>query len=373
MVRCGRSTKITYFDMIVKLYGLSPAVLQRQDWQFGAFVLSPMAFVGLVGNGISFFVLLRPRFAREFRSLRLHLVLLSITEILFCATYMILDVLRAAMFTSQEKFARSAAAAAATGDVLLTTLLDSCLSTRNWCIALIAMSRWEVVVRPLASLRCKLLSNTRVKGLFFAFAVFSVLISCTRFLALKKFSVCHRPVTDNFSKNSNNSRINHESDVIFYEVLFVFAFQRVIPIAFILISTATITFKLICRHVCSKNNHNFGSHMNAILANRTVLLLTAVTLLLEGVYVVYKIVDLSGVANLSAFAVTLEKTNRVFLILDSCCNAVIYVLANRVLKEEVLVCLRCKAHSARGSRVRVFYRAVASRETNSAGIASTQI
>lgn len=375
MSDCGQTTKITHLTMIQWLYDRDPQVLRQHDWQFGAFVLTPMAFCGLLGNGLSFAVLLRPRFEREFRCLRLHLVLLSLTEITFCGTYMTLDIIRAVIFTSGLRRAGDEVIPAT--DVLLTGLIDSSLSLRNWCIALIALSRLEVVMRPLASLRCKIFSNSRVKGMFAGFLLTSLTISSLRQVVIKKFALCLRNSSSNDSQSGNESYIYHDSDTTFYEVLFVFAFQRVLPILFITISTCAITFKLVIRHSCrgsSENNRkSLRNKTNAHLANRTVVFLTVVCLLLEGTYVIYKIIDLSGVVDLWAYAVILEKTNRVFLMLDSCSNAAIYVLANRVLKDEVIEFLKCLPCVSRARLRQSAFQAVPVRDSNSDQILSTNV
>ena len=141
------------------------------------------AFVSLLANILALLVLLRPRLRSEFSNFRKHLVLVTVLEIAFCFSFVVMYCFSIGRscdpnYKSLEQL-----------DVILLTLVFPSFilvthHARNWAVAAITLARTEAVVQPLR-LRGRRICTT-LRMVIFVVAV--SLISLSTFLACLLYS-----------------------------------------------------------------------------------------------------------------------------------------------------------------------------------------
>lgn len=287
-----------------------------------------LSLFALVGNAISLVVLMRPRFQTDAKSLRLHLLLLSATEVLFTlcfAQWFTFQLLKNVILCS------NCALICAAFDLLLMCLSDGFMTTRNWCIVFIAVSRCEAIVRPLTSLGKKVFTRTRIKVLFIIVLACGLAAPIIREFVTQEFTLCRvfGNASDALEHNNWDLDRGHE----FIELLIGFGFQRGIPTLLVSLTTLAIVVTVITN---TRRQFSLARRATAVRATRTVIVLTVVFILLEGAYFLYVLVDVFGLAKVEAWNHVMETVNRICLILDSCANAGIYIMSSKLFREEFL-------------------------------------
>lgn len=307
---------------------------------YNGFLLTLVLFA-LAGNTISLFVLTRARLKRDFGHVRIFLVCLTVADLgfnIFAACTTINDLL-----FILPAYQRACQAGCLLWRAVLMWQVDSLISTRNWCVVLIALSRCDAILRPMNRLKRKI-SWRKLTVFVVIIFIISMSMAMARLFGEKAVICASANTTLKFKiiAFQKEKPLFH----VFNEVI-CFIFQRAAPIVIIFFTTVAMLANVLRRRSSQMEaaQHLNSTHQNsAIRATRTVITLTTVFILLEGLTFVYSLVKetMEQIGNPvdNETDMVMEMVNRICTIIDSCCNAFIYVMSGRLVKREFRLYMR---------------------------------
>ena len=296
------------------------------------YVRISMALFGLIplaANVFAVVILRTPQLRRDQPSFRHHLLLLTLSEIFYCTTFILFwtsDVLLV-FLTVRTNLSQISAVVT----TLLRVFMETFLMTRNWMVVAISAARCEAVTRPLGSLKSKFFTSRKVR--VFMVVIFLSALSLSLMDGFSNFwrIYCLRIVSfprhaDNATTNSSHRRYQQfSSDLTRVRMRMKMFYFRGLPIFFVIITTVIIV-AAICRKkpVMAQSQSTFRS------ATTTLIGFTILFTIIEGFGFTYYMVQ-TFVRNLNlsqATWVTLSTLDKYLLMT----NVIAYVAFNQAFR-----------------------------------------
>lgn len=285
--------------------------------------------IPLSANIFAIFVLQHPQLRRNQPTFRLHLRILAVTEIFYCATFV--------SFWTCDVTARILAWEEIHPPVLVVTIFAafvySALGTRNWVVVAISAARCEAITRPLTSLKKRIITTKSMQIFTAATVVITSTISFFYYLSqqwLVKCSILDK--TESFLNATNTSEHHVKKNTVMSTVRnqFIISYFRGLPVLIVIIITVIIVIA-----INRKEPMLSQSHSQAKSATLTLLGFTTLFSLFEGFGFTYFFMneitnintDLSETAT-----IVLYIFDKYLLLINSMTNVVAYVAFNKTFR-----------------------------------------
>lgn len=310
---------------------------QKTNKYYGAtmITLTTMAFIF---NGFSLLILTRKNSNLRFGQIKLNILILSLVE-----TWLTGFIILFHSIGLYKKCLNAGGILTIWIDTILFYNITSLTCTRNWIVVIIACSRCEIICLPLNSKRGLKFNHHNTKVIAVIITIFSYCLSLVRLFS-KEATIC---------KDINYHIQNHTyKGYLFFEIYVFFAYQSVLPVLIVGIVSLSMSISLLsCRtspipaieHHCSyytikKMPMKNASNRKQRKATRTILTLAFVFTLLEvPVFIIQSIIHL--ITNAEAMQdetlhLRLTMTCNFLVVLDSCCNIIVYLLTSDKFRKE---------------------------------------
>lgn len=293
-------------------------------------------FIPLIANIFALFVLRRPQMKKEQPTFRHHLLLLTLSETFYCVTFInlwIWDVVFIHMATSIQ-FGHAPSYII----TLFTGLLYAALTTRNWVVVAISVARCEVILRPLNSLKRKVVTSRRVR-LFAVFVLCSALaLSYVSFFSSFWEVGCvelHESVIPSRNETRRRKQIFVQPSVLTQvRALIKKCYARGLPMVLVIVTTIIMIVSIRTK---SRALPQDQSHIKS--ASITLVAFTIIFVVIEGIGFVFYVSDVIVIfRKLGILSVVFKVSFAVdhyLLLFNSMTNVLVFVAFHKSFRKEV--------------------------------------